>query len=139
MDGSRLIGGNGEGGLLDHGAQGLFRQGHRVFLLDLRQLRKIRRGQTDNIEVGVAAVYLDGQLVVALQGQLIVRHTTHNVAKQPGVQHQLALFFHITGKACADAELHVVARNGQIAAMTEQQHTLKGRNGAFGRYGAGGC
>ena len=127
----RLVRRNGKARLLNELAQRFFRQGDRVLLLDRGQLRKVLRRQPDDIEVGVAAAHLHGQLVIRRQRDRVVRHTADNVAEQPRAEHQLPLFFHIAGKLRTDAELHVIARYRQRTGRALQQKTLQRRDGAL--------
>ena len=138
VNGTGLVRGDGEGGLLDHGAQRLFRQGYGILLLDLRQLRKVGGGEGENVEVGIAARKMDHELFIGREGDHIVGHTADDVAEQARGEDQLTALLLLNGKAGADAGLHIVAGDGQHTVAALEQETLERGNGAFRGDRAGG-
>ena len=138
VNGTGLVRGDGEGGLLDHGAQRLFRQGDGILLLDLRQLRKVGGGEGENVEVSIAAGKMDHELFIGREGDHIVGHTADDVAEQARGEDQLTALLLLNGKAGADAGLHIVAGDGQAFAAAGQQQALERGDGALRRHGAGG-
>ena len=137
MDRAALVGGHGKCRLFDHGPQGLLLDGDGEIVLHLRQIRVISSGQTQNIKVRVSAGKVDHLLIVGDKGHHIVGHAADDVAKQPGVQHDIAGFGHVGAYLGADAGLHVVAGDRQLVVHVEQQ-TLQSGDGAFLRDGPAG-
>ena len=90
MDGTALIGGNGESGLFDHGPQGPLLDGYGKIIFHHGQIGVIRGGQAQDIEIRVAAAQMDHLPFISGEGDHIVWHPADDVAEQPGVQDQLA-------------------------------------------------
>ena len=137
MDGAALVGGHGEGGLADHGLQGLLLQGDAVLVVHLRQLRIVVGGQTQNVEAGVAAAEMHHVLLIGGKDDDIVRHLADDIAEQPGIEDDAALLPDLRLEGGADTGLGVVAGQGQLTASLQQKALQRG-NGAFGGHGAAG-
>ena len=137
MDGPDLVGGDGTGGVGDHGAECALRQADGVLVLHLRQLRIVVGGQSHDVVSRVAAGQLDVQVFVTAEGDHIVREPAQNLAEQTGGKDQLPGFRDVGIQGGADAGLHVIAGDGQPGLRLEQQ-SLQGGNGAFGGDRSGG-
>ena len=133
MDGAGFVGGNGKGSLVDHLPQNLLLDGKGIFILHQGKLGIIRGGKTGDIKVRVSAGDMDGELIVGSEYHHIIGHTADNVAKETGIEDDIALGPHLGRNGGADAGLHVVARNGELIAHMEQQTFQRG-DGAFGRH-----
>ena len=136
MDGTGLVGGNGEAGLVDHGLQGPLLDGHRVLVVHLRQLRVVLGGQAHDLEAGVAAGQAHHIFLIRRKHHQIVRQLPDDLTEQAGVEDDAAFLVDLGLKGGADAGLHIVARHGQpVAAL--HQNALQRRDGAFGGHGTG--
>ena len=137
VDRAALVGGHGEGRLLDHGPQGLLLDIDAVLVLHLRQLGIIGGAEAQDVEICVTAAEVDHQFVVGGEGDHVVGHAADDVAEQAGVQDDVAALRNVCGNFGADAGLHVVAGDRQLVVHVEQQ-TLQGGDGAFLRDGPAG-
>ena len=136
VDGTGLVGGNGEAGLVDHGLQGPLLDSHRVLVVHLRQLRVVLGGQAHDLEAGVAAGQAHHIFLIRRKHHQIVRQLPDDLTEQAGVEDDAALLVNLGLKGGADTGLHIVARHGQpVAAL--HQNALQCWDGAFGGHGTG--
>ena len=137
MDRTALVGGHGKGGLLDHGPEDLLLDGKAVLVLHLGKLRVVRGGQTQDVEVGVAALEVDRQLGVGGKDDDVVGHPADDVAKEPGVEDDFPRLCDFRADFSPDAGLHVVAGDGQTGGCGLEQEAFQGGNGALGGHRTG--
>ena len=137
VNGAALVGGHGKGHLVDHGAQLLLLQGDGKLILHEGQLGIVRSGQTQNLEIGIAAAEMNHQAVICGEGHHIVGHTANDVAEQAGVKHDIAALDHVRGHLGADAGLHVVTGHGQLPVHVDQQAFQSGDGTLLGDSPAG--
>ena len=130
VDRTRLIGGHGEAGLVDHGLHGILLDGHRG------QLRIVVGGQPGQLKAGSAAHQLHHVFLVGGEYHDIVGQAADHLAEQAGIQHDAALLMDLGGDGGADTGLHIVAGQRQLR-VALQQHTLQRGDGALGRHRPG--
>ena len=136
-DGAGLVGGDGEGALLDHLPEGPLLQDHELLVLHLRELGVVRGGEVGDVEAGVPAAQMDGALAVRDEGDDVIRHLADDVPEEAGVQDQLGLARDVRVQVGPDAGGHVVAGDGEAVAGLQQQALQRG-DGALGGHGAAG-
>ena len=136
VNGPVFVGGDGEGGLVDHRLQGALLQGEGVFALHLGHLRVIVGGQPQNFKPCLAAGEGDHVLLVGGEHDDIIGHFADDVPEKPGVQHNAPLLADVGLQAGADAGLHIVSGQGQHLRALQQQ-ALQAGDRAFGGHGAG--
>ena len=136
VDGTGLVGGDGEAGLVDHGLQGPLLDSHRVLVVHLRQLRVVLGGQAHDLEAGVAAGQAHHIFLIRRKHHQIVRQLPDDLTEQAGVEDDAALLVNLSLEGRADTGLHIVARHGQpVAAL--YQNALQCGDGAFCGHGTG--
>ena len=136
MDGTCLIGGHGEAGLVDHGLHGILLDGHGELVVHRGQLRIVVCGQPGQLKAGIAAHQLHHIFLVGGEHHDIVRQAADHLAEQAGIQHDAALLMDLGGDGGADTGLHIVAGQRQLR-VALQQHTLQRGDGALGRHRPG--
>ena len=137
VDGPGLVGGDGKGGLGDHGAENPLLNPHGVLVLHLRQLRVVLGGEGGDVVGRVAAGEPDVQILVGGEDHHIVRQAADDLPEEPGGEDQRALLRDIGLQVGADAGVHIVAGDREAAARLEQD-ALQGGDGALGGYRPGG-
>ena len=137
VDRAALIGGDSKRHLFNHAPQHLLLHGNGILIFHFRKIRVICGGQAQNVEVRIAAGDVNHHLLVCRKGDHVVGHPADDVAKQAGVQHNVAALHHVGKHVGADAGLHIVAGDGQLLIRMEQQ-ALQSRNEAFLSHGAAG-
>ena len=137
VDRAGLVGGDGEGALLDHLPEGPLLQDHELLVLHLREVGVVLGGEVGDVEAGVAAAEMDRALAVRDEGDDVIRHFADDVPEEAGVEDQLGFAAHLRVQLGADAGGHVVAGDGEAIAGLQQQ-ALQGGDGALGGHGAAG-
>ena len=137
MDDACLVGGHGEGGAADHALEHVLLHGAGEIVFHVGQLREVVGAEAQDVEICVAAGDGDHHFVVGFENDHIVGHFADDVAEQAGVEDDGAVLGDVGLEPGADAQLHIVAADGQIAEGSFQQQALKGRDGAFGRNSPG--
>ncbi len=137
MDGAGLVCGYGKGGFANHGAKGLLTDPQGVLVFYFRQFRVVLGGEGRDVVGGVAAGQAYVQALVGGKGDDVIGQAADDFTEEAGGENQGSLFGDVCFQGGADAGLHVVAGNCQLAAGLEQD-ALQGRDGAFCRYSPGG-
>ena len=137
MDGAALVGGDGEDGLSDHGAQSGPPDLKLVsVLLHLGKGGELGGIRGQDVELAHAALDVDG-IVLGGEDHHIVGQLSDNVAKQAGGEDQGAGLGNIGVQGGANPSLQVIAGQAQVVPGF-QQDPLQGGDGAFGRHGPAG-
>ena len=87
VDGAGLVGGDGEGALLDHLPEGPLLENHKLLVLHLRELGVVRGGEVGDVEAGVPAAQMDGAILVVSASDGPMPQTREHIllARQVGV------------------------------------------------------
>ena len=120
MDGAYLIGGDGEAGFRNHGAEDFLLNADGILVLYFGQVRVVFGGEGLDVVIRVAAGEADVQILVGVKGYNIVRHPPDDFSEQAGRQNQRALFSDIGVQCGPDAGLHVVSGDRQLRSGLEQ-------------------
>jgi len=114
VDGTGLVGGDGEAGLVDHGLQGPLLDSHRVLVIHLRQLRVVLGGKAHDLKAGVAAGQAHHIFLIRRKHHQIVRQNAcveHGLPPNPEGKILAAVAAGVEGQVVLDARFRMISPN----------------------------